>query len=590
MTPRVLVGHAGYLCDAPKRAILPAGESREFVVQDMEHVVSEALGRFEDWKPVYGGRLAPHHGALGDWLLADFSEWRRPGLYRIVVPGTDLRSAAFPIHDGVLATIPRLCLDYLHAQRCGPFENEWRGPCHLDDGVLSSTGAAVDVVGGWHDAGDVRKWMVHSLNPILGLADLRRRLAWRPGRLWAEDPWGDDLEAEVAWAASFALKMQDPATGMFWEDVGGGGESRLPPDKWWYENHAGCGGDNSENRYTDNVRGSGDERPIRDQYTPLAQYTMITVLLRASGLLEKADESLAARCRDSALGAWRFVRGREADAFHAWASVRAWAVLAGLELAEHGLLASAQCEDLLRGLLGLFDPELAWFWGDASRTQPHRGILHSAQPLLALATFLERHPGAGLAARGSEILEACGRGYVEPLRGSTPFGFVPFGLYRNPPRTPDLYRPWRHGLSLRLFMPAHSDPPINHGLAGHWTSWAHALAVAGAVLGKAEWTQAALDQVHWLLGRNPFDASVVTGVGHHHPVPHSRFEGAIPGGVMNGPRGTAADEPFLDMEAQIDWGSTEYWNLPLANLLQALAYLVPPNVPASRKIGRYAHG
>jgi hypothetical protein len=174
------------------------------------------------------------------------------------------------------------------------------------------------------------------------------------------------------------------------------------------------------------------------------------------------------------------------------------------------------------------------------------------------------------------------------MGATTAFGFMPYGLYRDPPRTADRYRPWGHGLALRLFMPVHADPPINHGLAGHWMSWAHALAAAGGLLARPEWTHAALDQVHWLLGRNPFNASLVTGVGYGHPVPHSRFQGTIPGGVMNGPRGTPEDEPFLDLDLRIDWGSTEYWNLPLANLLQALARLVPQGIPASLKIGRCA--
>jgi hypothetical protein len=586
MKAQVLVDHAGYLCNAPKRALLPAVAAPEFVLQDMEQVASDALGQFEDWREVLRGPLVPSRGALGEWLLADFSGWRRPGLYRIVVPETEVRSPLFPIHDGVLATLPRLCLDYLHAQRCGPFENEWRGPCHLDDGVLSGSGAPVDAVGGWHDAGDLRKWMVHTLNPVLGLVDLRRRLGWRAGRLWAEEPWDDDLATEVAWAAAFGVKMQDPATGMFWEDVGGGGASRLAASKWWYENHAGCGGDNVENRYTDNVRGSGDERPVRERYNPLAQYTMVTVLARAAGLLGETDSSLAERCRASAGRGWRFVRSRAADVFHGWASVRSWRLLAAIELAEQDLLPAEEAEGALRDLLDLFEPTFGWFWMDATRAQPHRGILHSAQPFLALATFLERHPEASLADRARDVLAACGREYVEPLAAETPFGFMPYGLFRDPPRTPDRYRSWRHGLALRLFMPVHADPPISHGLAGHWMSWAHALSVGGAVLRRAEWTDTALDQIHWLLGRNPFRASFVTGVGYGHPVPHSRFLGAIPGGVMNGPRGTAEDEPFVDTEARIDWGSTEYWNLPLANLLQALARLMPRDVPASRKIGR----
>jgi len=579
------VSHLGFPCEAPKRAVLPAGSGTRFVLQDMGIHTKETLGEFEDWQGVLDGVLVPVQGAFGDALVADFSAWTRPGLYRLVVPGTQTRSPTFPIHDGVLSSLPRLLLDYLHAQRCGPFENEWRGPCHLDDGVLSETGEPIDVVGGWHDAGDTRQWMAHTLNPILGLYELRDRLPWDAGLHWGKEPWPDDLVAEVAWGAEFGLKMQDPETGMVWEDVGGGGGARLAPSRWWYENHAGCGGDNSENRFTDNVPGSGDERRVRQQYNPVVQYTVTTVLLRAATVVEATRPDLARRCREAARRTWDFVRGRATDEFHGWTAVRAWRVLAALALEEAGLAPGEEAATGLADLLDLLDPATRFFFNDAGRGQPFRGILHSAQPLLALIAFCERHPSHALEGRAREALESCFAEYVEPLREESPFGVVPYGLFRNPPQTRDRYRPWRDGLSYRFFLPDDSEVRISHGLSGHWTSWAHALAAGASLLGRPAWREAALDQIHWLVGANPYAVSLVTGVGFGHPVPHSSFIGAHPGGIMVGPRGTAEDNPFVDVEMRMDWASTEYWNLSLANLLQALAHLIPREVPVERKLG-----
>jgi hypothetical protein len=187
-------------------------------------------------------------------------------------------------------------------------------------------------------------------------------------------------------------------------------------------------------------------------------------------------------------------------------------------------------------------------------------------------------------ARG--FLRAAFREYVEPLRALSPFGIVPYGLFRDPPATRDRYRQWRGDLVVRLLMPDDSDARINHGLGGHWTSWAHALAAGGRLLGERAWRDAALEQIHWMLGANPFGASFVTGVGLGHALPHSSFDGIRLGGVMIGPRGTLDDQPFADLEMRCDWGSTEYWNLALGNLLQALAHLLPERTPAARKLGR----
>lgn len=585
--PLVLTSHAGYGCDDRKTAVFPAGIGTRFVVQDMGVHAKEALGEFEDWAPVVECPLVPGPEAFGPCLVGDFSSLATPGLYRLVVPGTEARSVHFPVHDGVLAILPRLLLDAVHRSRCGDFEDETRGPCHLDDGVLSGSGRAVDATGGWHDAGDTRKWMVHSLAPILGFAEMRRRLAWRPGSHWAAAPW-DDVADETAWGASFALRMQDAATGMIYEDVGGGGGARQSAAQWWYENHSGCGGDNSENRFTDNVRGSGDERRVRDQYNPVVQYVNATVLCRAATLVEPTDRALAALCREAARRAWTFVRGRSADDFHGWTSVRAWRVHAALELAMRGLVPADEPVAAVAHLLDLADPATAFFFADARRRQPYRGILHSAQPLLALAAFAEEHPDHAMADVARGFLRAAFRQYVEPLRALSPFGIVPYGLFRDPPATRDRYRPWRDDLVVRFLMPDDSETRINHGLGGHWTSWAHALAAGGRLLGERAWRDAALDQVHWMLGANPFGASFVTGVGLGHPLPHSSFDGVRPGGVMIGPRGTLDDQPFADLEMRCDWGSTEYWILALANLLQALAHLLPERVPAARKLGRRA--
>jgi hypothetical protein len=98
------VSHLGFLCDAPKRAVLPARAGSRFVLQDLGVHTKETLGEFEDWEPVLDRPVEPASGAFGEALVCDFSSWTRPGLYRLVVPDTALRSPSFPIHDGVLCS------------------------------------------------------------------------------------------------------------------------------------------------------------------------------------------------------------------------------------------------------------------------------------------------------------------------------------------------------------------------------------------------------------------------------------------------------------------------------------------------------
>jgi hypothetical protein len=177
---------------------------------------------------------------------------------------------------------------------------------------------------------------------------------------------------------------------------------------------------------------------------------------------------------------------------------------------------------------------------------------------------------------------------VYPLSGLTPFNIMPFGAYRKAPSEGDLYRPWRDGYRYRFFMPEHHPQRINHGLGGHWTSWAHGLALAGRVLGEPRCTELAWSQLHWLTGCNPFNSCLVSGAGYNNPMPHSRFLGTFPGGFCNGFNGSARDEPRLDQEGDAQWNTTEYWVTPVSNALMALGLLNPPPAEASRKLGRRA--
>jgi hypothetical protein len=52
------VSHLGFLSDAPKRAVLPAGSGTRFVLQDMGIHTKETLGEFEDWQGVLDGILS----------------------------------------------------------------------------------------------------------------------------------------------------------------------------------------------------------------------------------------------------------------------------------------------------------------------------------------------------------------------------------------------------------------------------------------------------------------------------------------------------------------------------------------------------
>jgi hypothetical protein len=590
MPPLAAATQLGFRCDARKRfvvdaAAFPGGAPDAFEVQDLAQAAAGAFGAGQNWKPVLRGPLSAHRGPMGDHLVGDFTALARPGCYRIMLPEAAGWSHPFVVSDGVYARLASLALDFVHAQRCGAFEDGFRGPCHLDDGVRSDTGDPVDAAGGWHDAGDLRKWVATTPLPVLAFLALHDRLGFARNH-WREKRFEDDALSEAAWGVRWVLKMQDPATGRFWEDVGGGGSARAAPGtRWWVDNHAGVGADNAGNVFTDNRPASGDERSVRVQYNPIAQYVAIALLADAGDRFRGAAPALARQSRDSALACWRAMRA--ADDYHRWTSVRSWRLLAALRLHDRGVVSEDELAGLVAGLLGLQD-DRGFFWMDEDRRDPYRGIVNAAQPALALCSFIERDFENPMVDRARDALERLWEGCIGPLAATNPYGVVPYGLYPAPRTAPqgDVYHEFAPGLWYRFFMPEHGPEGVNHGLAGHWTSWAHALGMMGRVLERPEFRHAAFDQIGWLTGANPLGLSMISGVGVRTAAPCSRFTGVMPGGFMAGPCGTAADTAWADTESRLAGNSGEYWLVPLANTLMALAELLPPGMaPASHRIG-----
>lgn len=580
------VSHVGYLCLARKVAVISCPISKQFEVQNMAIIANTPLGAQEAFQTIYRGDIEHIRTPLGDYGLCDFSGVIEPGIYRVVLTDTQTVSYQFTIADGAFSRLPFMFLDFIHELRSGYFSTDLRGPTHLDDGIRSDSGEPWDASGGWYDAGDTRKWMAHSTLPALAFFEVVQRLGLRRTCYDTELIWQSDWLAEAAWGIGLIFKMQSPQTGMIFEDVGGGSTARRQEGmSWWYANHAGCYADNADNRWTDNQPNSGDERSVRVQYNPIAQYVNIAISARAYSVYVNHHPLYAERCYQSQIRAWSFCHQRLNDAEHLWTVTRAWRTYAAVEryVACGGSL--EEVESAIELLLENYDTALAFWRQSAIDDDPYRAILHSGQPIIALTMYIEQCPKGKWTQRAKDVLHDCYERYIRPLSQTNPYQFIPFGLYRTPASEGELYRPWRDGLFYRYCMPANHPQRVNHGLSGHWMSWAYALACMADALGNTAFSDLAWAQIYWLMGNNDHDVTMVSGIGYNNLMPHSRFLGTIPGGFCNGFRGTIEDIPYVDMERRAEWNSTEYWNVPLSNCLMALARLLPRHISNRAKLG-----
>jgi endoglucanase len=134
-------------------ALLP----QTFTVRDAK----TRLTVFEGATKVLTGRW----GLFSYFAELDFSIFQNPGRYYLLVGPSE--SPQFTIGASVYAELPDQMLEFMRQQRCG--YNPWLDAvCHPFDGRTAygpmPAGSYVDVTGGWHDAGDLLKYLLTSSN------------------------------------------------------------------------------------------------------------------------------------------------------------------------------------------------------------------------------------------------------------------------------------------------------------------------------------------------------------------------------------------------------------------------------------------
>jgi hypothetical protein len=545
-TPTIALNHLGFLPKARKVVVVrAAGEAApaEFAVRD----IGSPPQPFRLTLP-----LKKVSSDLGDCLVGDFSELEREAMYQLTV-GQE-RSAPFFIRKDVWRrTLPK-AENYIHAQRCGVEAPNVHPVCHLDDARRRDTGQHVDVTGGWHDAGDLRKWMSATMLDGFALLELARNL----GEGW--DPAGSGLAPlldEMRWGNRYFLKMQD-TDGRVWNDTAGG-----------------VNGDNSDNHWTDNKIGTSDDRYINPGKSGRVQAMFTTLEAMVAQAFREADAGYSKTCLGAALRCWEgSQRGSSAGDL-------AWWTRAALEL--YRAIArqdwAAQAAALAGKLLALQNTEFTGgqkavrgFWrAGPSAPTPYADAVHSAEPplaLLELAAAFPDHPDAG---RWRAAVRLHLDEYVLPMSARSAYRIMPFGLFFGSP-TPEYYRPLAGELTYRYFMPVRRQFWWL-GMTSHLECYALLLARAAGAFSESGYRDLACRQLEWVMGANPFGACLMTGEGMRNPYPHSRYVGLIPGGIMNGIAGNTRDEPILDTEYGFDWRTTEYWSPHNAYYLWAVSAL-----------------
>jgi hypothetical protein len=569
---RVLVDQVGYETLAPKQAIVEGS--------DGDHLKRFTLIDVDSGKTAYEADLQPF-GKVYAWegrvfWTADFSSWRKTGHYAVKVQDAngDTSSCPFDIDDNILEreTLSNIVF-YFKSQRASGLMDQ--ADRHLQ--LPSGQQGFVDAHGGWYDAtGDYGIHLSHQ-NPTSYFNPQQVPLAaWSLLKSYTElEARKDDnfteyerrMLDEGLYGADYLVRIKRP-DGSFFETINAPGKAKLAQDR-------AIGNPNWRTQIK--LKASDSTENIAKTEGPHAYEASF----RAGGGMAIAALALASTMPvDGEFSRKEYLRAAE-DAFQ-FLNVHNrevlndgvenilddyCALMAATELyaATHDEPYRRAADERATNLMARLTTSGSWhdYWRADDGTRP---FFHPSDAGLPVISLLEYFKIASPAMQ-AKVLEIVERSLRFELATTSEVN-NPFGYARQLVRAEGKLRtafffphdteaaPWWQGenarlasmaAATRLALPLYADKP-------QFQSQLRAYA----------W-----NQLHWILGRNPFDATMLMGSGHGY-APYMFFSSykytGAPGGIMNGitaaldnEDGIAFNLGYAVTGKDEDWRWTEQW-------------------------------
>ena len=523
----VLVSHVGYRPQDVKMALAAASDAPSFQLLDKRgKVVYEDVPRLVESKGIRYAQLF-------------FHSWSRPGTYTIRYG--QAVSYPFTISEEVWKEPLQAAVNFYYHQRCGYPVEGIHSVCHQD--VLGFYGEEVKPVnGGWHDAGDLSQGAWRTAYACFALQEALKTQTF--------PELAQSLEEEAAWGVDWLLKTRfADGRHLSWSTV---------------------------RMYTDGVVGTLDDVVSPAEYIPWE-------LFLKSAVFSGADEGKAAledwEYAMKKLSGWEDASYLEAS-WGAIASARLYDRLGEdrfKEAALHfaSLVLRCQEQEKVDGI-----PYAGYFYTDTRR----RSLLHdhhaafNEAPMLALKELSFVFPE--LSAPWKEAAALYVWSYLIPgSRISAPYHLLPAGIFRRADmHTPAQLEQYEAGTQINDNYAIRTFPiwvdHVFHGATNFHLSQAWALAAASYLLadGAKPFVQ---QQLEWTLGRNPFNSSLMYGVGYNYAPGFVYCTRNVTGALPVGVDCFHNDEPFWNGTANAT--SHEVWMEPVSRFVGALAtYLTLP--------------
>jgi len=563
---RIAYSHTGY----------PAGAAKTAVASDLKaasfQVIDQATGESALTRPVSTVKTP-----LGEYQLLDFGDVRRPGVYTL--RSGDRTTRPFRIASDIWTDTVWKSINYFYCQRCGDAVPGIHGVCHRD-WLGVHAGRQIVINGGWHDAGDLCQGLANTSRAVYAMFSLAERLRDR-----GEHPaLARRLIEEARWALDWILKTS----------FGDGARIVWATHDFW----------------TNGIIGDVDDVTAEAANDPRHNFLAAAAEAVAARLYRATDPTFARFCLSSAQADWlHAIEGSASERMKSGALHTAAAgVLASMDLfratgerqyadASVRMARTIMDHQQRRYFKEVEIPLAGFFWDSPDRKyvlhEDHLGEMHG--PVVALARLCEGLPGHPDWIRWYSAVALYAEYLKTVARYTEPYGMLPASLYRDDEylRLPE--KPQRLALGyvratredfreqvlagvkvgphyyLRLF-------PVWFERRGHFGMMlpkAKALAVAAHLRGDAVSADLAERQLEWVVGRNPFSQSTMTGEGFDYVPHYSAMSGDIVGSLPVGIETLRnRDLPYWPVHNHMN--TKETWVQPVGHWIWIMQELAGP--------------
>ncbi|GLQ47338.1 hypothetical protein GCM10007862_23890 [Dyella lipolytica] len=573
--PKVLVDQVGYELQASKQAIVSADAAQslhDFQVVDASDNKPVLTGTLQDTGPV------AKWGAQRYWR-ADFSTLKKPGRYYLTLQdhGTYVRSDEFLVQDDVLErnTFSNVVYYFKGQRSSGAMDKADR---HLPypDGKPGT----LDIHGGWYDAtGDYGIHLSHqNLTSYFNTQQLPL-VVWSLLRSWQQldarhDPnfsqYQRRLLDEGLFGADFLVRDKRP-DGSFYQSIDAPGAGKLAQDR-----RIGDPNWRTQIKRNANDIGGKVEAPVHGPHAYEASF-------RAGGGVAIAALALASTMDDADGDFTRQDYLRTAEAAYRFLDVHNkelindgvenivddyCALLAANELYratrdDVWRQAAERRAESLMSRLATHDGQQDYWRADAG-TRPFFHPTDAGLPVVALVEYAS----IATTAQQKKVRDVVRRSLGYELRVTHDVN-NPFGYARQ------LVRMGNGTVRTAFFFPHDTEAaPWWQGENARLASLAAAARMAAPLFAddpafRTKLEDYAWDQLHWILGRNPYDTSMLMGSGQRNAAymffrsyEYTSAPGAITNGITAGlddEDGIAFDLGYAQTGRDDDWRWTEQW-------------------------------